>query len=129
MKMRDLIASFLVGAAGGTLAFVLLSRRKPDWAPLRPLITALLNEHEYRHLRRLAGGERFPFNRDATTVFFEAELRRIRALGFIDSPAGRSIDTLLAQGGDVRDHLHATARGREYLALRAEVEHGPRISA
>jgi hypothetical protein len=117
----SIAASFAGGMIGGAIAALIIARPAPrrlDWTPLRPLVHAFASADECVHLRKLASGQPFPFVRDETTGFFEAELRRLRKLGLIDHAPGKSVDTLLADGGDARDHLLITPMGREYLALR-----------
>ena len=123
-----LLISLAGGVLGGAVVTAALARRKPrypDWTPLRPLVHALVGEHECVHLRKLSSGQPFPFLRDGTTGFFEAELRRLRSLRFVEELPARSVDTLLSEGGDVRDHLFVTPLGRQYLALRELVDNEP----
>jgi hypothetical protein len=56
------------------------------------------------------------------------EMRRLRALGFIQGRPDHGVRSLLRAmtdaGGkeiDVKDHFEITARGRDYLRLRAEM--------
>jgi hypothetical protein len=118
------LLGFLGGVLGGAAASAVLARRSaaaPDWASFSPLVNALAGEHEALHLRKLAVGQPFPFVRDQTTSFFEAELRRLRSHGYIECLPAKSIETLLDQGGDVRDHVRITPLGRQYLELRDRV--------
>jgi hypothetical protein len=136
-RQNILLESFVAGFAGGALAHWILStvgRERNvqvqnqaqqvvvnDLGRLRTVIAAVVTGYECEHLRKFVREEPFPFLRDATTQFFLPELRRLEALGFIEAQPGRSIETLVAQGGDVRDHLRVTSNGREYLALRDDV--------
>jgi len=134
MNRNDPVAvlfGLLGGILGGAAVSAALARRnalRPDWTPFLPIVNALASEHEALHLRKLAAGQPFPFVRDETTTFFEAELRRLRSLGYIDSPPQKSIETLVSEGGDVRDHVRITPLGRQYLDLRDRVNHGRLIS-
>lgn len=124
-RSSALLLSLVGGVLGGAFVTAAFARRKPrhpDWTPLRPLVHALIGEHECLHLRKLSSGQPFPFLRDGTTAFFEAELRRLRSLRFLEDMPTRSVDTLLSEGGDVRDHLFVTPLGRQYLALRELVD-------
>ena len=119
-----LLLGFLGGVLGGAAVYAAFARRSvagPDWTFILPIVNAVAGEHEVLHLRKLAAGQPFPFVRDETTVFFEAELRRLRSLGYIDGHSEKSIDTLLAEGGDLRDHVRITPLGRQYLELRDRV--------
>jgi hypothetical protein len=126
-----LLFGLLGGVIGGVAVSAALARRnsmRPDWKPFLPVVNALATEHETVHLRKLALGQPFPFVRDETTSFFEAELRRLRSLGYIDSPPQKSIETLIAEGGDARDHLRITPLGWRYLELRDRVNDEPLVS-
>ncbi|MEM9448848.1 MAG: hypothetical protein AAGA75_09955 [Cyanobacteria bacterium P01_E01_bin.6] len=88
---------------------------------LKFLLEGFLTEDELEHLRRLNRKEAFMVMVDGTTKYFEAELRRLRALGLISNPQGRGIGTLLRSDGsqrDVREHFFITDKGKEYLKLR-----------
>jgi hypothetical protein len=126
-----LLLGLLGGILGGAAVAAALARRnslRPDWTPFLPIVNALAGEHEALHLRKLAAGQPFPFVRDETTTFFETELRRLRSLGYIDSPPRKSIDSLISEGGDVRDHIRITPLGRQYLELRDSVNHERLVS-
>src|SRR5262249_24488203 len=73
------------------------------------LLQNLVTEYELVHLQKLTAGQPFPFERSAT---FEAELRRLLALGLLTRLPGRGIRSLFNAGDDVRFHLAATERGK-----------------
>lgn len=82
----------------------------------------LVTDDEYKHLTRLASDTPFPFKKDETTRFFEQELRRLRALGFIAGHLGKGVRSMLKTGGDVKDHFRITDQGRVYLTLRQKAD-------
>jgi hypothetical protein len=95
---------------------------------LKFLVSNFLTEPEYKHLEGLASDNPFRVHRDGNTSHFEMEMRRLRALGFIQGRPGHGVRSLIGainqgegQGVDVKDHFEITARGRDYLHLRAEM--------
>ncbi len=82
---------------------------------LRFLLENFVSAYELVHLEKLAGGTPFPFSRSDT---FEAELRRLLALGLIRRKPGKGIRSLFQAADDVQNHLEITDRGREYLEHR-----------
>jgi hypothetical protein len=82
---------------------------------LRFLLENFVSAYELVHLEKLAGGTPFPFSKSGT---FEAELRRLLALGLIERRPGKGIRSLFKSSDDVQRHLEITARGREYLQYR-----------
>ena len=95
---------------------------RQDVDRLKFVISHFVTDDELKHLQTLADGRPFPFRRDETWAFFSAELRRLRALGLIAGHPNRGVRSLEAQGGDVNDHFQITARGQEYLHLRADAD-------
>jgi len=96
-------------------------------ASLKFLVSNFLTEPECRHLEGLASGKSYPARHDGTTSFFEIEMRRLRALGFIQGRPDHGVRSLLkalqeANGRevDVKAFFEITARGRDYLRLRAQ---------
>lgn len=92
-------------------------RQRKDIEALQFLVQNFITGYERMHLEKLAGTEPFPFMRSDT---FEAELRRLLAMGLIARRPGRGIRSLWQAGDDVRHHLEITPQGRTYLELRRE---------
>jgi len=95
---------------------------------LKFLLSNFLTEHECRHVAGLGSDTPYYAHRDGTTAYFEMEMRRLRALGFIQSRPDHGIRSLLKALSDaggreinVKDHFEITVRGRDYLRLRAEM--------
>lgn len=86
---------------------------------LRFLLQNFVSDYELIHLKKLASGEPFPFNKSDT---FEKELRRLLSLGLIARRPNKGIRSLFSAGDDVRNHLAITDRGKWYLAHLAELE-------
>jgi multisubunit Na+/H+ antiporter MnhG subunit len=106
-------------------------RQAQEIDAIKFLLAYFLTEPECRHLEGFAADKQYRVRKDGTTSFFEKELRRLRALGFIEGRPGCGVRSLLKAmadaGGnevDARDHFEITARGRDYLRLRAEMLHG-----
>jgi hypothetical protein len=85
---------------------------------LKFLIRNFVTDYELVHLRKLAEGDPFPFQRSDSTNFFVQELRRLADLGLIQRIPGKGIRTLQNQGGDVKDHFEITPVGKDYLRMR-----------
>jgi hypothetical protein len=103
-------------------------RQAQEINALKFLVANFLTEPEYRHLEGLASDKPYWARRDATTAYFEMEMRRLRALGFIQGFPERGVRSLLkamddARGKEinVKEHFEITARGRDYLHLRTEM--------
>jgi hypothetical protein len=103
-------------------------RQAQEIDALKFLVSNFLTQTECRHLEGLASHKPYHARQDGTTSFFELELRRLRALGFVQGRPDHGVRTLLraisAAGGkevDVKDHFEITARGHDYLRLRAEM--------
>ena len=97
-------------------------RQRADLDALRFLVSGFVTDAELMHLQKLDRKTAFPFVRGPETSFFLDELRRLRSLGLIrNAHGGKGIRALDQHGGDVGDYFSVTARGREYLRLRAEV--------
>jgi hypothetical protein len=95
---------------------------------LKFLVANFLTEPECKHLAGLASDKPYGARREGTTTYFEMEMRRLRALGFIQGLPDRGIRSLLGamtdaggQETNLKDHFEMTARGRDYLRLRAEM--------
>jgi hypothetical protein len=103
-------------------------RQAQEIDALKFLLSNFLTEPECRHLEGLAAATPYCVRRDPTTKFFEMEMRRLRALGFIQGLPDRGVRSLLGAiseaGGkqvNIKEHFEIAARGRDYLRLRAEV--------
>lgn len=103
-------------------------RQAQEIDALKFLVANFLTEPECRHLAGLASDKPYCARRDGTTTYFEMEMRRLRALGFIQGLPDRGIRSLFRAmtdaGGkeiNVKDHFEITARGHDYLRLRAEM--------
>jgi hypothetical protein len=103
-------------------------RQAQEIDALKFLVSNFLTEPECRHLEGLASDRPYHARQDGTTPYFEMEMRRLRALGFIQGRPDHGVRSLFraiteAEGKvvDVRDHFEITARGRDYLRLRAEM--------
>ncbi len=103
-------------------------RQAQEIDAIKFLLAYFLTEHECKHLEGLAADGPYAVRKDSTTSFFDTEMRRLRALGFIDGRPGCGMRTLLsamaAAGGkevNAQDHFEITARGRDYLRLRMEM--------
>lgn len=77
-------------------------------------IASLLDEHELKHLKRLASDQ--PYLDYVKQRSFNQELRRLRTIGFIENYPGKSIGSMPNQG-NLRDYVRLTERGKEYLKL------------
>ena len=103
-------------------------RQAQEIDSLKFLLSNFLTEHECRHVQGLASDKPYCARRDGTTAYFEMEIRRLRALGFIQGLPDHGVRSLLKAmtdvGGkdiNVKEHFDITARGRDYLRLRAEM--------
>ena len=94
-------------------------RQRKDIEILKFLVQNFVTEYELVHLNKLARDESFPFKQSNT---FEAELRRLLAMGLIARRPGRGMRSLFNAGDDVRNHLTITDQGRKYLELRTGPE-------
>jgi hypothetical protein len=92
-------------------------RQREDIEVLQFLVQNFITGYERVHLEKLARNDPFPFTYSET---FEAELRRLLAMGLIARIPGRGIRSLFKAGDDVRHHLEITPQGRRYLDLRRE---------
>jgi len=70
-----------------------------------------VSEWQLHHLAKLASGEPMPLIRDATTPFYERDLRGLRELGLIEGRIG----DFFRKGGDARSYLRVTELGRLFL--------------
>jgi hypothetical protein len=81
------------------------------------LINNFLSRYEFRHLERLS--EEGPMLFDKTYAF-EAEIRRLRAIGFIQATKPGVEVNKLPKAGDLKDYFSITASGRAYLDFRKQ---------
>ena len=97
---------------------------------LRFLISYFVTEPERKHLEALSAEERpFLVRADATTTYFDTEIRRLRHLGFLETLPGTGVTGLMetirnasGKAVNVKQHLQLTARGAEYLSLVREFD-------
>lgn len=82
-------------------------------------IANLLDENELNHLKRLASNQ--PYLDYIKQNSFKQELRRLRALGFIETYPDKHISSMPNQG-NLRDNVKLTQRGKEYLNLIGQSE-------
>lgn len=96
-------------------------RQRKDIEILKFLVQHFVTEYELIHLNKLAGDKPFTFTRSNA---FEAELRRLLAMGLIARRPGKGIRSLFKAGDDddVRNHLTITDQGRKYLEFRTGSE-------
>jgi hypothetical protein len=97
-------------------------KQRADLEVLRFLISGFVTDAELIHLHKLSSQAPFPFVRGQETSYFLNELRRLRSLGLIESAPGKGVRMLERDGGDIGDYFTVTARGQEYLRLRAETK-------
>ena len=97
---------------------------KDETESLKFLVAHFVTDDEITHLKKLEAQEAFPFAPDSPEAhFFKNELRRLRSFRLIEGQKDKGIRTLENEGGDVRNHFRITERGRQYLKLRAEMNH------
>lgn len=86
-------------------------------ANVKFLVKYLVDGNELMQLSRLNSEEEvlgFDYSDD-----FARELKRLRALGFINNYAGRGLRKLKEDGhGNLRKYFHITEEGKAYLSLR-----------
>lgn len=100
-----------------------------DIRALRLALTGVVTKYEWDHLRRLAGGEpvMVRFRRDRK---LQLELERLDAMGFLRPLDPRGLVAIEQDHGDgreefdLRSYVSVTEAGREYLAVREELEAG-----
>jgi hypothetical protein len=90
-------------------------RQRDEIETLRFLIEGYVTDHELTHLRKLASGDPFPFDRSDA---FRKELERLVGMGLVGRREGRGVRTVFDAGDDVQKHLAITERGRAYLRHR-----------
>src|SRR5438093_1539577 len=66
-------------------------KQRDEIERLKFLMEELVSEDELKHLKRLASNEPFRITVDATTKYFESELRRLRSLGLVANPPGKGM--------------------------------------
>jgi hypothetical protein len=99
-------------------------RQARELDAIRFLIGNFLTVPEQQHLRKIAEGQPFIVKASKTSRFFGAELRRLRAHGFIRQIGKEGVRTLLQDDGKERDvckFFEITEQGREYIQLRTEI--------
>lgn len=74
---------------------------------------SLIDENELQHLQRLASDKEY-LQYELKHSAFQQELRRLRALGFIENQPGKHIGSMNYKG-NLREYVKLTERGREYL--------------
>ncbi len=84
----------------------------------KQLYVSLIHKYELEQLKRLASDEPELVYELSKTL--KQELRRLRALGFIESLPNKHISSMKSQG-NLRDYVKITERGKEYLQLVEEV--------
>lgn len=84
----------------------------------KQLYVSLIHKYELEQLKRLASDQPELVYELSKTL--KQELRRLRALGFIESLPNKHISSMKSQG-DLRDYVKITERGKEYLQLVEEV--------
>jgi hypothetical protein len=103
-----------------------VQEQRADIATLKFLIGHFLGRNELELLTKLASDEDYAVD---VTVFpgeFQAELRHLRGLGFIDNHEGKGIRAMYEHDPrttkrDVRAYFKVTESGREFLRLRSTV--------
>ncbi len=85
---------------------------------LRFLLSGFVTDWEYEHLRKLAGGLPFEYQRGAgKDDRFTGEVIRMRDFGLISKRISYALwDIPLS--GNLKDYVELTDRGRSYLKLR-----------
>jgi hypothetical protein len=103
-------------------------RQAQEIDAIKFLLAHFVTEHECRHLEGLAQDNPYFAKFGPTTNYFEMEMRRLKALGFITGLRGRGLRSLFraireANGGEVnvREHFEVAPRGKDYLQLRHEM--------
>jgi DNA-binding PadR family transcriptional regulator len=84
----------------------------------KQLYVSLIHKYELEQLKRLASEQPELVYELSKTL--KQELRRLRALGFIESLPNKHISSMKSQG-NLRDYVKITERGKEYLQLVEEV--------
>jgi predicted regulator of amino acid metabolism with ACT domain len=84
----------------------------------KQLYVNLIHKYELEQLKRLASDQPELVYELSKTL--KQELRRLRALGFIESLPNKHISSMKSQG-NLRDYVKITERGKEYLQLVEEV--------
>jgi hypothetical protein len=89
------------------------------------LVANFLTAAEQRHLQKIAAAPApFLVKADQTSSFFAAELRKLRALGFIRQLGDDGVRALLRDDGQARnvcEYFGVTERGREFLQLQTQI--------
>jgi len=80
------------------------------------VVAHFLPDTEFGHLERLVSEQPFPYQMHAG---FEAELRHLRALGFIKTRREGIGIRSLPREGNLREFFEVSSEGRTYLELRA----------
>ncbi|MFK7847558.1 MAG: hypothetical protein AB8G77_19865 [Rhodothermales bacterium] len=101
------------------------ARQARELDAIKFLMGNFLTVSEREHLQKIsAATKEFMVKEDKTSSFFAAELRKLKALGFIRQRGEDGVRTLLQNDGrerNVCDYFEVTERGREFLQLHFEV--------
>ena len=101
------------------------ARQARELDAIKFLVANFLTASEQDHLQRIAAAPApFMVKADYTSAFFAAELRKLRALGFIKQLGDDGVRALLRDDGKARnvcDYFGVTERGREFLQLQTQV--------
>jgi hypothetical protein len=95
-----------------------VEKQGADIRQLQFLISNFLPRWELEHLKNLASEKQFIVDLDAVSPAFEAELRHLRSVGFIDHTKMGGIGEFIRgepRTKNVRDYFNITDIGREYL--------------
>jgi len=88
---------------------------------LRFLVTGFVNEYEIVHLKKLADGGIFDYERGMNKDdSFIKEIIRLRDFGLIEKHITTSIWDIPPRG-NLKDYVRITQRGRDYLKLRKQI--------
>ena len=101
------------------------ARQARELDAIKFLVANFLTASEQAHLQKIAAAPApFMVKADYTSSFFAAELRKLRALGFIKQLGDDGVRALLRDDGQERNvcaYFGVTERGREFLQLQAQV--------
>jgi hypothetical protein len=100
------------------------ARQARELDAIKFLMGNFLTAPEQDHLDKIARKAPFPVTANRTSSFFAAELRKLRALGFIRQIGVEGVRSLLKEDGQERNvcnFFEITERGRDYLQLRTHI--------
>ncbi len=101
------------------------ARQARELEAIKFLIGNFLTTVEQDHLDKIANQESFLVTANKTSSFFATELRKLRALGFIQQIGEEGVQSLLKDDGKQRnvcEFFEVTERGREYIRLRNQIK-------